>query len=134
MKELPEFAFLTAGEDLPGMKIICLESPYIIASVYEVSQNDPSKVEEHLEDLVQQRYPIAKVKGYSIFLKVYTSLEPEDNAEYQQRVLNDMADFFLKEKVLRKPGRYRNCDESGVSQVKYDPERQIRLRQRRKKA
>jgi hypothetical protein len=114
MRELPRFAFLSNSE-IPGIKIISLEFPYIIASVIEYNRDDERK-EEMMESMVQGRYPIAKIKGYSIFLKVFTSLEPCDDPEIQQEDLNDMAQFFLEEKISRKPGQFMKSEESGKAE------------------
>lgn len=113
MREIPQFSILS-GEQLGG-KVIQLERPYIIASVYSYHRDD-EEVQEKMEDMVQGRYPIAKVDGYTIFLITYTSLEPCDDADLQQTVLNEMADFFLNEKIQEKPGKYMKSEESGRSE------------------
>lgn len=111
MKELPKYAFLTNSVGFRGMKVICLEHPYIIASIYEVNKNRPDLVGGYLEDMAQGRYPIAKVKGYTIFLKVLTSLEPCRNRELQQAVLNDMARLVLSERIAKNPGQFKGMKE-----------------------
>ena len=93
------------------MKVICLEQPYIIASLYEVNKNRTDLVNGYLEDMVQERYPIAKVKGYTIFLKVLTSLEPCRNRELQQMVLNEMARLVLTERIAKNPGQFKGMKE-----------------------
>ena len=114
MKELPKYAILTNSE-MPGIKVISLERPYIIASVYDYHRDD-ERAQERIEDMVQGRYPIAKVKGYMVFLTMFTSLEPCSNPELQTAVLNEMADFFLEEKIGHKPGQYAKCEASGQTQ------------------
>lgn len=111
MKELPKYAFLTNSVGFRGMKVISLEYPYIIASIYEVNKNRPDLVDGYLEDMAQGRYPIAKVKGYSVFLKVYTSLEPCRDNPYMQAVLNEMAQFVLAERIEKKPGQFKGMKE-----------------------
>lgn len=96
---------------------MCLEYPYIIASVFEHKRTD-ERVSEHLEVMAQERYPIAKVKGYTIFLTMFTSLEPNDNSAFQQSILNDMAKWYLNERVLPNPGKYMKCEETGVIEEK----------------
>lgn len=132
MRELPRYAILTNSE-IPGVKVISLERPYIIASVFDYHRDD-EKVEQRTEDMVQGRYPIAKVKGYTIFLMTFTSLEPCDDAELQQEVLSEMAQFFLEEKIGHKPGLYARCEESGRSERKFVRKAQaIRVMRERKK-
>ena len=131
MKELPKYAILTNSE-IPGLKVIFLERPYIIASVYDYHRDD-ERARERMDDMVQGRYPIAKVKGYTVFLTMFTSLEPCNNPELQQAVLNEMADFFLKEKIGHKPGQYAKCEESGRMQSKIDRFAERRLRPRKNK-
>ena len=133
MREIPKYAILTNSE-MPGIKVISLERPYIIASVYDYHRDD-ERAQERIEDMVQGRYPIAKVKGYMVFLTMFTSLEPCNNPELQQAVLNEMADFFLEEKIGHKPGQYAKCEESGQTQRKFERvrENQIRIRERRKR-
>lgn len=131
MRELPQFAILTNSE-IPGLKVISLEHPYIIASVYDYHRDD-ERAQQRMEDMVQGRYPIAKVKGYTVFLTMFTSLESCNNPELQQAVLNDMADFFLKEKIGHKPGQYAKCEESGNMQRKIEKHNERRLRERRKR-
>ena len=133
MKELPKYAILTNSE-MPGIKVISLERPYIIASVYDYHRDD-ERAQERIEDMAQGSYPIAKVKGYMVFLTMFTSLEPCSNPELQTAVLNEMADFFLEEKIGHKPGQYAKCEESGQTQKKFERVRQnqIRLRERRKR-
>lgn len=116
MRELPKYALLTNSE-IPGLKIISLEYPYLIASVFEHKRSD-ERVSEHLEVMAQERYPIAKVKGYTVFLTVFTSLEPNDNREFQQAILNDMAKWYLNERVLPNPGKYMKCEETGSAEQK----------------
>lgn len=116
MRELPKYAMLASSEiDRP--KVICLERPYIIASVRDYKRDD-ERVSERLEEMAQERFPIAKVKGYTIFLTVYSSLEPCGDPVLQQKTLNEMADFFLDEKISRKPGLYMKCEESGAVERK----------------
>lgn len=111
MKELPKYAFLTNSVGFTGMKVIQLERPYMIASIYEVNKNRPDLVDEFLEDMVQGRYPIAKVKGYTIFLKMFTSLEPNNNWQLQQETLHEMADFVLSERIEKKLGQFKGMKE-----------------------
>ena len=111
MKELPKYAFLTNSVGFTGMKVISLTYPFIVASIYEVNKNRPDLVDGYLEDMAQGRYPIAKVKGYSIFLKVYTSLEPCRDTPYMQAVLNEMAQFVLTERIEKKPGQFKGMKE-----------------------
>lgn len=110
MKQLPEFAILANGE--LGGKIIMLEKPYIIASVYSCKRDD-ERVQELMDDMVQERYPIAKVKGYTVFLKVYSSLEPCSDKEFQTSILKEMTEFFMEEKIKQKPGQFMKSEESG---------------------
>lgn len=133
MRELPRYAILTNSE-IPGVKVISLERPYIIASVYDYHRDD-ERAQERMEDMVQGRYPIAKVKGYSIFLTMFTSLEPCNNPELQQAELNEMAQFFLEEKIGHKPGQFAKCEESGRSERKFVKKGQMNrvLRKRRKR-
>lgn len=113
MKQLPKYAFLTHPSEFESMKVIMLEHPFIIANILEVSQNNTERVEQLMEDLVQERYPIAKTKGFSVFLKLDTSLNPCGNPLFQQEILNEMAEFVLNERVLKKIGQFRGCDETG---------------------
>ena len=89
------------------MKVISLTYPFIVASIYEVNKNRPDLVDGYIEDMAQERYPIAKVKGYTIFLKVFTSLEPCRDTPYMQAVLNEMAQFVLIERIEKKPGQFK---------------------------
>lgn len=131
MRELPEFAILTNSE-IPGIKVISTTFPYIIASVHDYHRDD-ERVQDRMDDMAQGRYPIAKVKGYTVFLTMYTSLEPCDDKELQQQELKDMADFFLKEKIGHKPGQYAKCEESGNMQRKIEKFTERRLRERKKR-
>lgn len=112
MRELPIYAFLTNPAEFEGMKVILLESPYIIASIYEVSQNKPELIDKFIEDKAQGRCPVGKVEGYSVFLKMFTSLEPCGDTEYQQEILDEMAEFVLEERIRRKPGQFKGCNEN----------------------
>lgn len=131
MKKLPKYAILTNSE-IPGLKVISLEHPYIIASVHDYHRDD-ERAQQRMEDMVQGRYPIAKVKGYMVFLTMFTSLESCNNPELQQAVLNEMADFFLKERIGHKPGQYAKCEESGNMQRKIEKFTERRKRERIKK-
>lgn len=135
MKELPKYGFLTSGPGFEGIKIIQLERPYLIASILEIKTHDAERVDSLLEDMVQGRYPISKVKGFTVFLKIYSSLEPNSNREFQQAVLNEMADFVLTERIQAKPGQFRVYDENRVAPIVFDGERpkEYKLRERRKK-
>lgn len=134
MKELPKYAFLTNSVGFTGMKVIQLERPYMIASIHEYRRDD-ERVEEYTEDIAQERYPIAKVKGYSIFLTMFTSLEPNNNSDFQRAVLNDMADFVLTERIQKKPGQFMKCEESGKVEKKIlqASERRKVFRERKKR-
>lgn len=115
MKEIPKYAIL-AGEQLGG-KIISLERPYIIASVHSYKRDD-ERVQDMLESMAQERYPIAKVKGYTIFLTLYTSLEPCNDPAFQKEILDEMAQFFMDEKIKQKPGQFMKSEESGALEKK----------------
>lgn len=128
MRDIPKFGILSNGE-LSG-KVISLERPYIIASVHTYKRDD-EKVEDRMEDMVQGRYPIAKVKGYAVFLTMYTSLEPNNNREFQQAVLNEMAQFFLEEKIKAKPGLFMKSEESGKNERRIVAEGHRRQRMKR---
>lgn len=131
MRELPKYAILT-DNDIPGIKVIQLERPYIIASVHDYKRDDP-RVEDYMEAMAQERFPVAKVKGYTVFLTMYTSLEPNSDSAYQKEILNEMADYFLSGKIAKKPGQFMKSEESGRDEIRYDKDRIIRLRERRKK-
>lgn len=111
MRELPKYAFLTNSVGFTGVKVIQLERPYLIASIVEVGKNQTERVNEYLEDMAQERYPIAKVEGYTIFLKMFTSLEPNNNKDFQKAVLKDMARFVLTERVMNKLGQFKGMKE-----------------------
>lgn len=128
MKNLPRYALLNSLE-FDSNKVFQLERPYIIASVWEYKRDD-ERVESRIEDMVQERYPIAKVKGYSIFLTTYSSLEPCDDPLFQREVLNEMAEFFLNERIAHKPGQYMKCEESGEVQERIERTGRI-MRERR---
>lgn len=135
MKELPKYGFLTSGPGFEGIKVIQLERPYFIASIYEVKAHDAERVDSLLEDMAQGRYPISKVKGYTVFLKMYSSLEPNSNRELQQAVLNEMAEFVLTERIQAKLGQFRAYDENRVTPIVFNGDRpkEYKLRERRKK-
>lgn len=135
MKQLPKYAFLTHPSEFESVKVIMLEHPFIVANILEVSQSNTERVERLMEDLVQERYPLAKTKGFSVFLRVDTSLVPCGNPEFQQSILNEMAEFVLTERILRKIGQFRNCDETERS-AKYCEKvkrERIRLRERKRR-
>ena len=111
MKQLPKFMFLTHPE-IEGMKIITTERPYLVATVYQIGKTQYEMIDSFLEDMAQGRYPMSKVPGYYIFLRMFTSLEPCNDAAYQQEVLDEMAQFFLKERVEQKMGLYHKNSES----------------------
>lgn len=116
MKQLPKFAFLQS-EELEGKKVICLEPPYFIANVRTFKRDD-EYVSNYLEDMAQDRYPIAKVKGYTIFLRMYSSLETNNDKQQQQDMLNEMAEWFLTDVVQVKTGTYMKSEETGVLEEK----------------
>ena len=130
MKELPKYAIL-AGEELGG-KIISLEKPYIIASVHSYKRDD-ERVQEIMEAMVQERYPIAKVKGYTIFLTLYSSLEPCKDPQFQKEILEEMAEFFMEEKIKQKPGQFMKSEESGANERRIVKEGHRRQRIKREK-
>jgi hypothetical protein len=63
---------------------------------------------------------------------MFTSLEPCNNAELQTAVLNEMADYFLKEKIVHKPGQYMKSEESGRNEKKFTTTGKI-MRERRQR-
>lgn len=136
MRDLPKFAFLTNSIGFKGMKVLCLEHPYVIANLYEAKVKDIEEVSCFMDDLVQKRFPMSKVNGYTIFLRVYSSLEPCSDNEYQQQILDEMADFVLTERVHKKLGLFKGSCESekwykpndSVPQVKT-----VKLRERRER-
>lgn len=138
MKELPKYAFLTHSE-IEGRKIIMLERPYLIATVYEVNKKQIEMIDTFLEDMAQERYPMAKVPGYYVFLRLHTSLEPCNDRAYQQQVLTEMAHFMLKERINDKMGLYNKFSESDKPLLERIQERDvltgknIRLRERRRR-
>lgn len=132
MRKLPKYAMLMDNEII-GMKIIQLERPYIIASVFDFNREDYERISQMQEDKVNERYPIAKVNGYAIWLKQYSSLENGGDFEYTQTILEEMADYFLKTRIANKPGLYRRSEESGREEKIYDPERFKKLRARKNK-
>ena len=107
MRDLPKYALLTDTVGFKGMKVISLERPYIIASIIEISKSQTERLNDLLEDMAQDRYPIAKVQGYSIFLKVHASLEPCWDDDYKKKVLKEMADYVLKGRIAAKPGQFK---------------------------
>ena len=134
MKQLPRFAFLS-GDGFAGLKVISLNHPYVIASVFDYHRDD-ERAQERMDDMVQGRYPIAKVKGYKIFLTTLTSLEPCNDRDFQQELLNEMAQYFLEDKIAHKPGLYAKCEESGLTQKRIErfEQNQMRLRERKKRS
>lgn len=116
MKQLPKFAYLQSLE-IEGVKIISLEHPFIIASVH-IYKRDHEAVNEWLENMAQDRFPIAKVNGYTIFLTAHTSLQPNNDRQYQQTILNEMAEWFYRDQIQIKTGRFMKSEESGVLEEK----------------
>lgn len=112
MKNLPKYAMLM-GEGFIGAKIIQLERPYIIASVFDFKRDDYERISEMQEIKLNEREPIAKVKGYTIWLRPLSSLEPNNDFDYTEGILEEMADYFLNTKIASKPGVYMKCEETG---------------------
>lgn len=131
MRELPKYAFLTNPADLSGVKVISLERPYFIASIFELKVTEEDKIEDFMSAKAQGRYPVAKVPGYTIFLRAYSSLEPCNNQDLQQAILDEMAEFVLTERVQRKPGQFRMSDESGKSVKVHERAKEKAIRERR---
>ena len=129
MRELPKFMFLT-HPDMDGVKIISTEHPYLIAEAYQIRKTQESLIDSFLEDMVQGRYPMSKVPGYYVFLRMYTSLEPCNDRDLQQRVLDEMAQFFLVERVEKKMGLYNQYSESDKSLKEKIQERDSRQNKR----
>ena len=111
MKQLPKFMFLSHPE-VDGLKIIMTEYPYLIAEVHEIKKTRDDLIDAYLEDMAQGRYPMSKLPGYYIFLRMFSSLEPCNDTGFQQNILNEMAGFFLTERVEQKIGLYHKCSES----------------------
>ena len=111
MKQLPKFMFLSHPE-VDGLKIIMTEHPYLIAEVHEIRKTRDDLIDAYLEDMAQGRYPMSKLPGYYIFLRMFSSLEPCNDTGFQQNILNEMAGFFLTERVEQKIGLYHKCSES----------------------
>ena len=132
MRKLPKYAVLT-GEGLVGVKVIQLERPYIIASVFDFNKDDYERISEMQEIKLNEREPIAKVNGYAIWLRPFSSLEPNNDFYYTEGVLNEMADYFLKTKIAAKPGLYRRSDESGKAEQQHEFIKDRVMRERRKK-
>ncbi len=130
MKEIPKYAIL-AGEQMGG-KIIMLQRPYLIASVHSYKRDD-ERVQDMMESMAQERFPVAKVRGYTIFLTPYTSLEPCNNPEFQKEILDEMAQFFRDEKIRQKPGQFMKSEESGVTERRIVREGHRRQRIKREK-
>ena len=140
MRELPKFGFLTSGVGFEGMKVIMLQKPYIIASVFEVKKSNVELIDDFCEEMAQGRCPIAKVREYSIFLKMFSSLEPCNDPEFQQKILHEMADFVYNERIMKNPGQFNRYDLSGKTlneRLQESREREsakeVRLRPRRKR-
>lgn len=131
MKEIPKYAIL-AGEQMGG-KIIMLRRPYLIASVHSYKRDD-ERVQDMMESMAQERFPIAKVRGYTIFLTPYTSLEPCNDPEFQKEILDEMAQFFMDEKIRQKPGQFMKSEESGVTERRIVREGHRRQRIKREKS
>lgn len=129
MRELPKFMFLT-HPDMDGVKIISTEHPYLIAEAYQIRKTQEGLIDSFLEDMVQGRYPMSKVPGYYVFLRMYTSLEPCNDRDLQQRVLDEMAQFFLVERVEKKMGLYNQYSESDKSLKEKIQERDSRQNKR----
>lgn len=136
MRELPKYAFLTHPSEFSGMRVIMLEYPYLIASIYELKLTDEERIEDFMSAKAQGRYPVGKVKGYSVFLKMFTSLEPNNNKEFQQAILDEMAEFVLTERIQKKIGQFRMSDESGrtIQVHERNKEAAIRLRARKNRS
>ena len=135
MKELPKFMFLSHPE-VEGMKIMMTERPHLIAEVHEVRKTRDDLIDKYMEDMVQGRYPMAKLPGYYIFLRMHTSLEPCNDPEFQQGILDEMAHFFLKERVEQKIGLYHKNSESDKPLLERVRERdqEVKLRPRKNRA
>lgn len=129
--DLPKYAILS-GDGFSGLKVISLEHPYIIASVHDYHRDD-ERSRERMDDMVQGRYPIAKVKGYTVFLTMLSSLEPCSNQDLQKATLNEMAQYFLEDKIAHKPGKFMRSEESGRMQQKIDKFAERRKRERIKR-
>ena len=61
MREIPKYAILTNSE-MPGIKVISLERPYIIASVYDYHRDD-ERAQSRLEETQIGRAPRREGEG-----------------------------------------------------------------------
>ena len=112
MRNIPKFAFLS-GEGLIGIKVICLEYPYIIGSVFLVNMDDQEKIDEMMTEMVQSG-GVAKVRDFSVFVKCYEPLEPCKDKEYIQSILNEMAEYVREKKIMDKVRQFKAYDEKGI--------------------
>jgi hypothetical protein len=136
MRDLPKYGFLTNPSEINGMKVIMLEPPYLIASIYELKTTDEEWIEDFLSAKAQGRFPVGKVKGYTVFLKLFSSLQPNNNKEFQQAILDEMAEFVLTERIQKKIGQFKGSDESGrtIKIAERAKDHAIRLRSRKNKS
>lgn len=49
--------------------------------MFDINKDNQNELKVFQDDIAQARCPIAKVKGYTIFLKMYSSLKPCNDNE-----------------------------------------------------
>lgn len=132
MKQLPRFVFISHPE-IEGLKIMMTEHPYLVATEYRIGKHQEDLIDSFLEDMAQDRYPMAKIPGYYVFLRMFTSLEPNNDREFQQSILNEMAEFLLEARIQDKLGLYNKCCEGDKTLLERVQERDERVRLRPRK-
>lgn len=111
MKNLPKYMTLCSRSE--GLSDILLETipPFLIGKVYGIPKAEPERVAAEIEAMESGRWPLAKVRGYTLFVHPAGSLTGEKvTAEELRDALRGMAEYYARE-AMAKPHRMRKYQE-----------------------
>lgn len=117
MKKLPNYC-IVENKDVWEYPMVLDTKSLVVGYAYLVDYRDADAIAERLDALANEREPMAKVPGHTIFITPYLNLSGRGYAmDEMTSILRGIAEFYAEYKISRHPNQYARFRDGYVPQL-----------------
>lgn len=117
MSKLPNYCIVD-NKDAWDYPMILDTRSLVIGYTYMVDYRDADAIAERLDSLANEREPMAKVPGHTIFITPYLNLSGRGyTAGEMAGILRGIADFYASYKIAKHPNQYARFRDGYVPEL-----------------
>lgn len=117
MKKLPNYCIVENKDEWEYPMVLDTHS-MIVGYAYMVDYREADTIAERMDSLANEREPMGKVPGHTIFITPYLNLSGREYTKAEMiQILRGIAEFYASYKIARHPNHYARYRDGYVPEL-----------------